>query len=267
MPMNFHQILYNYLLDYHSKNKDFVFLPRQRNGKNFKIEDGFVLNGNDDYANAGLIEGAGADLSTKPLGINFHLQDDDTIHLSLNVNFKKNINETLSNHVGRLQEFLELDKPLSGYRTKVLQKIFSLDNPTTLYDWLDEYYLSIVAWAKALPEDKLLPSRERFNKQTKKINETSIGNEDELVFIEKLGRFEMVQVEDFFAGLDILIEELGLTETDEKLSFNVPKHSVRMIVGQRVAWSLDSKTVRDDIFKFNVLKNIFELSFSQTCSS
>lgn len=242
--MNFHQILYNHLLDYHSKNEHFVFLPRQRNGQTFKIEDGFVLNGNNDYANAGLIEGAGADLSTKPLGIQFYLQDENTIHLSLNINFKNDINEALSKHVGRLEEFLDLDKPISDYRTQVLQKSFILDDPTVLFEWLDEHYLSIVAWANALPEVKLLPSLERFNKLTNKINEKSISNADELVFMEKLGRFERVQVEDFFAGLDILIEELDLTQTDEKLSFNVPKHSVRLIVGQRVAWSLDSKTVR-----------------------
>lgn len=186
--MHFHQKIHDYLLNYRERyNPNFNFIVRQRastDDKNFpggKFAHGLVFQGTNDYCFVALSDKSGGANATKSVGIVISPTKDNSFNAKLEIVFPGETNEELITFYRELTSKFENIK-WDPKETRAHSYIgeFPENDPTTLYNWIDQYFPIIRKTAIDSGIPNLIPNNERFyqlqEKLKLKLKEATIVN-------------------------------------------------------------------------------------------
>lgn len=169
--MHFHQQIHSYLLNYREKNNsNFNFLVRQKSNSKDKeypggkISHGLFFHGTEKYCSVGLIDKDAGNTSTRSVGLVFK-PFDENYKLTFNIIFIKEKDEELISSYKKLaSKFKGIQWDDKG--TKAVLDVFEFpkDDPSKLYEWLDDNYSDIRNQALETDIKKLIPNDKRFEK-------------------------------------------------------------------------------------------------------
>jgi len=168
--MHFHQKILEHLKKYREqRNSNFNFLVRQRartDDKNFpggKFAHGIVFQGNDNYCSVGLIDKGAGNNSTRSVGLLFE-PNDRKFSVWLHVTFKKEKNKKVIEFYKALASMFENTKWRAEEDAIIPICEIDKNDPTLLYQWLDENYPKIRSLALETAIEKLIPSDKKYYK-------------------------------------------------------------------------------------------------------
>ncbi|RBP28401.1 dynein-related subfamily AAA family protein [Oceanihabitans sediminis] len=178
--MTFHDIIFENLIEYSKINKEFKFIPRQKNNNN-KLNDGYWFQGNDNYAFVGLINRSGGINKTKSVGLVFW-PEPSTNYLSFSIELvykgEKDskileLYEVLKSELGNLKK-KENDNDKYSALIGETSKGFS-----SVFNFLDVNYSKIVNVFIEGDRPDVLVSDEKFKKLTSRIISLRKSKEDQ----------------------------------------------------------------------------------------
>ncbi|MBZ9786423.1 EVE domain-containing protein [Psychroflexus sp. CAK57W] len=184
--MHFHQQIHQYLLNYRQEhNSNFNFLVRQKSNPDDKkypggkIPNGLFFQGTEDYCFVGLIDKNGGNTSTRSVGLVFR-PSGENYKFTFDIVFRKETDQKLISFYKTLALKFE-NIQWDNIGTKAVLDIgeFPKDDPSKLYEWLDENYSMIRNQALEADIKNLIPDDERFrklqNNLKKKLEEVPIN--------------------------------------------------------------------------------------------
>ncbi|MBZ9778448.1 EVE domain-containing protein [Psychroflexus sp. CAK8W] len=184
--MHFHQQIHQYLLNYREEhNSNFNFLVRQKSNPDDKkypggkIPNGLFFQGTEKYCFVGLVDKNGGNLSTRSVGLVFEPSDDNFV-FRFEIVFLDETNPKLIEFYKNLvSEFEGFKWSKNNRKAKLEVCEFQKDDPSKLYQWLDENYPKIRNLALEADVDDLIPDDKRFqklqNNLEKKLEEVPIN--------------------------------------------------------------------------------------------
>jgi hypothetical protein len=258
--MHFHQKIHEYLLTYRKQyNPNFNFLVRQKSkkdDKNYpggKLAHGIVFQGTDEYCFVGLVDKNGGNISTRSVGLMFE-PSEEYFKFYLVIVFRKETNPDLIKFYKTLaSKFENMEWDNRGTEAKLSICKFPQNDPSKLYQWLDDNYPKIRKLALETNIDKLIPDDKRFeklqNNLKKKLEEATMPNES---FHETKNKFEQSIFDNFINYLRKIVDEFSLNKGDERLVFSVRNDRLNFTIGQLYCLNIyhdDSRGVYSAISK------------------
>ncbi len=177
--MHFHQKIHSYLLDYREKyNATFNFLVRQRtdiNDKKYpggKFAHGLVFQGTEKYCFVALSDKSGGANATKSIGIVISPNKENRFKAMLEIVFPGETDlELVAFYKNLASKFEDINWDKKKERAYLHIGEFPENDPTLLYNWLNEFFPIIRETALQTGIEKLIPDDARFNSLQEKLKQ------------------------------------------------------------------------------------------------
>jgi len=166
--MNFHEEVFEKLLEYHSRNPEFKFIPRQVN-RNNKLENGYWFQGDErfTYAFVGLIDESGGVNMTRSVGLVFS-PSENYLECYLEIVYKGEEDTDL------IELYTKIKEVIPGFKQVQEEKFNTYVGDTSngyedIFQYLNTHYSKLVSVFKDAGRDSAIISDEKFEKLINRI--------------------------------------------------------------------------------------------------